>query len=372
LYELGEGQVQESGAGTTTVVNGTVADGSITTNQLSEQILKYLKPEITQQPTSTTIFADTNHTFSVSAEGKYLTYQWKKNGVNLAGETNATLTITDANITLHEGNYSVVVSNDFGSVESGVAEIFIASWIPSLSDNLEIWLDATDESTILQSSNLVSIWEDKSNLGNDASQNTTTYQPTYSLDGMSGLPGIKFDSDKLQFSNNNLLNKMCFAVINPLTFQVDSGIILSSSSYNVQLRVNVASSDNSSQGKIFYASSSPLYNASGELGLINYDSFISVNENSIIGFVFDETFGFSTNGIYLDSQITRNSSGASTYNQIGMREGTYEPFDGLIGEIIIINSLENTVRQKVEGYLAHKWGLVAKLPSDHPFKNSAP
>ena len=96
LYELGEQSVQESGSGTTTVVNGTVADGSITTNQLSEQILKYLKPEITQQPTASTIFADSNGTISVSAEGKYLTYQWKKNGVNLAGETNATLTITDA------------------------------------------------------------------------------------------------------------------------------------------------------------------------------------------------------------------------------------------------------------------------------------
>ena len=99
LYELGEQPVQESGAGATTVVNGTVADGSITTNQLSEQILKYLKPEITQQPTAGTIYADTNHTLSVSAEGKYLTYQWKKNGVNLAGETNSTLTITDANAT---------------------------------------------------------------------------------------------------------------------------------------------------------------------------------------------------------------------------------------------------------------------------------
>jgi hypothetical protein len=177
----------------------------------------------------------------------------------------------------------------------------------------------------------------------------------------------------LQFTDNNLLNKMCFAVINPLTFQVDhSGIILSSSSYNVQLRVRVASSDNSSLGKIFYASASPLYATPGGLGVSNSDNLISVNENSIIGFVFDETFGFSTNGIYLDSQITRSSSGASTYNQIGIREGNYEPFDGLIGEIIIINSVENTVRQKVEGYLAHKWGIESELPSDHPYKNSAP
>ena len=26
----------------------------------------------------------------------------------------------------------------------------------------------------------------------------------------------------------------------------------------------------------------------------------------------------------------------------------------------------------VEGYLAHKWGLTARLPSDHPYKSSAP
>ena len=77
LYELGEQPVQESGADTTTVVNGTVADGSITTNQLSEQILKYLKPEITQQPSAATIFADTNGTISVSAEGS-TSYQWKR------------------------------------------------------------------------------------------------------------------------------------------------------------------------------------------------------------------------------------------------------------------------------------------------------
>ena len=62
---------------------------------------------------------DSDVSFSVTAEGKYLTYQWKKDGVDLTGETNATLNITDANATLHDGNYSVVVSNDFGSVESG-------------------------------------------------------------------------------------------------------------------------------------------------------------------------------------------------------------------------------------------------------------
>jgi hypothetical protein len=102
-----------------------VADGSVTASKLDSTILKYLKPEITTQPQAQTVYADSNASFSVTAEGKYLAYQWKKDGVDLTGKTNATLNITDANATLHDGNYSVVVSNDFGSVESGVVEILV-------------------------------------------------------------------------------------------------------------------------------------------------------------------------------------------------------------------------------------------------------
>ena len=119
----------------TPVVQSEYADGSVTASKMAEgavsksaldaTILKYLKPEITSQPQAQTVYADTNATFSVTAEGKYLTYQWKKNGVDIAGETNATLTITDANATLHDGNYSVVVSNDFGSVDSGAKTLIV-------------------------------------------------------------------------------------------------------------------------------------------------------------------------------------------------------------------------------------------------------
>ncbi|MDA8990541.1 hypothetical protein N9H45_03295 [Opitutales bacterium] len=103
-----------------------IASNTITTNELSEQILKYLKPEITSQLQASTIYAGGDGSVSFSAEGKYLTYQWKKDGVDLTGETNATLNITDANATLHDGNYSVVVGNDFGSVESNKVEVQIS------------------------------------------------------------------------------------------------------------------------------------------------------------------------------------------------------------------------------------------------------
>jgi hypothetical protein len=170
-------------------LNDSVADGSITTNQLSEQILKYLKPEITQQPTAGTIYADTNGTISVSAEGKYLTYQWKKNGVNLAGETNATLKITDANATQHEGNYSVVVSNDFGSVESGLASIVVPGY--NLTDGLVAWWKFDGNTNDSSGNNL--------NGSNQGASLTTD------KNGESG-KAYSFNNSHISVAHSNLLN----------------------------------------------------------------------------------------------------------------------------------------------------------------------
>ena len=41
------------------------------------------------------------------------------------------------------------------------------------------------------------------------------------------------------------------------------------------------------------------------------------------------------------------------------------PFDGKIGEIIVVQDASEETRLKFEGYLAHKWGLTNKLPNDH-------
>ena len=67
---------------------GWIGDGIRLRVNIEDQlaiILKYLKPEITAQPQAQTVYADSNASFSVTAEGKYLTYQWKKDGVDLDG-----------------------------------------------------------------------------------------------------------------------------------------------------------------------------------------------------------------------------------------------------------------------------------------------
>jgi streptogramin lyase len=77
-----------------------------------------LKPAITKQPVSQTVDAGTDVTFSVTATGaSTLFYQWMFNDANIAGATKSSFTITNAQPT-DNGNYSVTVANNQGSVTS--------------------------------------------------------------------------------------------------------------------------------------------------------------------------------------------------------------------------------------------------------------
>jgi hypothetical protein len=55
-----------------------------------------------------------------------------------------------------------------------------------------------------------------------------------------------------------------------------------------------------------------------------------------------------------------------------MSSGTSH-FNGLVGEIIIYSTaLSQANRQKVEGYLAWRWGIQSVLPVGHPYKLASP
>ena len=48
-------------------------------------------------------------------------------------------------------------------------------------------------------------------------------------------------------------------------------------------------------------------------------------------------------------------------------------FEGKIAEVLIVGHYPPVEeQQKIEGYLAHKHGLTANLPSTHPYKTNAP
>ena len=50
-----------------------------------------------------------------------------------------------------------------------------------------------------------------------------------------------------------------------------------------------------------------------------------------------------------------------------------EDFSGEIAEVLVFDEQINSVsRQKIEGYLAHKWNLSSQLPELHPYADAPP
>ena len=78
-------------------------------------------PVIVTPPASQTVMTGSNANFSVTPGGSPpFSYQWKFNGGNLAAQTNATLSLTNAQPS-DEGNYSVTVANAAGATTSSNA-----------------------------------------------------------------------------------------------------------------------------------------------------------------------------------------------------------------------------------------------------------
>ena len=68
-----------------------------------------------------------NVVFAAQANGSLpLSYQWQFDGTNLDDATNSSLALTDVS-TNEAGNYTVVVTNNYGSVTSAVAVLSVGS-----------------------------------------------------------------------------------------------------------------------------------------------------------------------------------------------------------------------------------------------------
>lgn len=83
-------------------------------------------PSITTQPTSQSLAIGATATFSVVAEGTTpLNYQWNWNGMAISGATAATFTIPAAVSSDNQSTFSVMVTNQAGSVTSAPATLSV-------------------------------------------------------------------------------------------------------------------------------------------------------------------------------------------------------------------------------------------------------
>src|SRR5206468_883512 len=84
-----------------------------------------IAPTITAQPASQTVSAWQDATLTVVAAGTTpLSYQWRKDLMNLSGATSASLALTKVQLN-QAGNYVVVITNSYGSVTSSVAVLTV-------------------------------------------------------------------------------------------------------------------------------------------------------------------------------------------------------------------------------------------------------
>jgi Abnormal spindle-like microcephaly-assoc'd, ASPM-SPD-2-Hydin/Immunoglobulin domain/Protein of unknown function (DUF1573) len=115
----------DSGSTFRVVVNNTA--GTVTSAAATLTVTTAaLAPTITTQPTSQTVTAGQTATFTVVAGGTTpLSYQWQKNGANIAGAT-ATNYTTPATATSDSGStFAVVVSNTAGTATSAAATLAV-------------------------------------------------------------------------------------------------------------------------------------------------------------------------------------------------------------------------------------------------------
>ena len=83
------------------------------------------------QPTNQTAQCSSNATFSVSASGQSIKYQWYQIGTgSISGATNATLSLSDVTMAQSGNSYQVVVTNTYNSMTSQVVALTVVDTNP--------------------------------------------------------------------------------------------------------------------------------------------------------------------------------------------------------------------------------------------------
>lgn len=139
-------------------------------------------PVIVQQPQSTEVVEGGSVTLTVQVStGTPASYQWKKDGVDLAGETSPSLTLADADDTV-AGTYSVEVVNAAGSATSDPATLAV------------VGPEASYVATILRDGP-VAYWRLDESEGTVAADSAGSYDGTYVNGVTLGEPGALVGDD---------------------------------------------------------------------------------------------------------------------------------------------------------------------------------
>ena len=266
-------------------------------------------------------------------------------------------------------------------------------WDPSLISTA-LWLDAADASTITKDgSDLVSTWADKSgNTGRNATASSTA-RPTYQATGLNSKPSISF---------NGTSNYLVSAISGIATFtalevyqviqttaaaaaDINTGFFWCYGDFGPALVLALTSNSGLLSGERLVFSRESLI-AGPRLGSSTYSrpantpqilsTSAATTGLSIFANGSSVSIDLSNASLTTTSDVSPASVGYTNTNNLvfaAINEGASVSPALKYSEIICRNVVSSVdTRQRIEGYLAHKWGLTANLPADHPYKTNAP
>jgi hypothetical protein len=236
----------------------------------------------------------------------------------------------------------------------------------------ELWLDASDTSTITESSGSVSEWRDRSGNARHFAQGTGINQPTTGSATLNALNVITFDG-----SDDYLVRTTATAIGRNVTGITTYTLARWSSLASQQPAWAASTSDNVSFLTRLVTQASISANSKANVGgrTLDADGFASqasstslnTSDHFIVTGVYD--IANTDISIYLGSTLegtntsyqtaTTTSDTDSVRFVVGAATNFSLPLNGSIAEIIIYHGVHNaTQRQYVWDYLAAKWGLT--------------
>ena len=245
----------------------------------------------------------------------------------------------------------------------------VLPFLPTSIPGNQLWLDGADQSSMTLSGSSVFIWNDKS--GNGYHMNTLTSTAVWtgsalfptigtSINGKSTVNFLAQTGIKQSTTLNGVKNLFWVGrIAAPIGSGNFSFFLLGhdteydwhSNQYGdkfVQQLYTQPGIYNASPVSLFTSDPNAVTNAT--FSTVNMPSAPNVSLLSVAGITGSTRY----QGICYDRQAN-----------IG--------WCGDLAEVIIFNSaLSTSDRQKVEGYLAWKWGIQSTLPTGHPYKSVAP
>jgi hypothetical protein len=238
------------------------------------------------------------------------------------------------------------------------------NWTPA-QITTALWLDAADASTIVLNGSTVSQWNDKSGNGRHVVQATAANQPPYDAAGINGKGALNITTAPrwLLYSDTSTGAEATIATIG-------SPVDLTSNSRMAGLVTTTTSTD---ARKSFAPASdgSFRYDGANNPGVpLPAGTQIRVSTRTATDAIDWRNGSFGFQATPPTDPIMRNFVAGNAIVLDSLALGT---FTGLIGEVVVTyTAISTTDRQKLEGYLAWKWGLQANLPVGHPYKDAPP